>query len=100
MNLYRFVFFIRDMVSEDTKEILRKQQYEVVGNHSRVKICLWTKKGIIETKNLSNIRIGQTDNISIKIDTSKLESKDWIICKAYSDYTNLVITNPIFLEKI
>jgi len=31
------------MITADVKLILKKQQYEIVGNHSRVKTCHWTK---------------------------------------------------------
>ena len=31
------------MIAADVKLMLKKQQYEVVGNHSRVKTCHWTK---------------------------------------------------------
>ena len=34
------------MVTQDVKLILKKQQYEVVGNHSRVKTCHWTKSDL------------------------------------------------------
>ncbi|MBI2557839.1 4-demethylwyosine synthase TYW1 [Candidatus Woesearchaeota archaeon] len=34
------------MLTADVKLILRKQQYEVVGNHSRVKTCHWTKSDL------------------------------------------------------
>ncbi len=34
------------MIPEKIKEILKKQHYELVGNHSAVKICRWTKKSL------------------------------------------------------
>src|SRR3989344_9571524 len=34
------------MVTADVKLILKKQQYEVVGNHTRVKTCHWTKSDL------------------------------------------------------
>lgn len=34
------------MLNEDVERILEKQGYRIVGNHSAVKICKWTKKAI------------------------------------------------------
>jgi tRNA wybutosine-synthesizing protein 1 len=34
------------MIPSDVGEILRHQHYRVVGNHSAVKLCLWTKKSL------------------------------------------------------
>lgn len=34
------------MVNEAYKKLLEKQQYELIGEHSAVKICTWTKKSI------------------------------------------------------
>ena len=34
------------MITADVKLILKKQQYEVVGNHTRVKTCHWTKSDL------------------------------------------------------
>ena len=34
------------MVTADVKLVLKKQQYEVVGNHTRVKTCHWTKSDL------------------------------------------------------
>jgi len=34
------------MVTADVQLILKRQQYEVVGNHSRVKTCHWTKSDL------------------------------------------------------
>ncbi len=34
------------MVGADVKLLLKKQQYEVVGNHTRVKTCHWTKSDL------------------------------------------------------
>lgn len=34
------------MVSKNAKLLLEKQQYRIIGNHSAVKICLWTKKSL------------------------------------------------------
>ncbi|MBI2646911.1 4-demethylwyosine synthase TYW1 [Candidatus Woesearchaeota archaeon] len=34
------------MITADVKLILKNQQYEVVGNHTRVKICHWTKSDL------------------------------------------------------
>lgn len=34
------------MIPEEIKQILKKQHYEIVGNHSAVQICRWTKKSI------------------------------------------------------
>ena len=34
------------MITADVKLMLKKQQYEVVGNHSRVKTCHWTKSDL------------------------------------------------------
>ena len=34
------------MITADVKLMLKKQQYEVVGNHSRVKACHWTKSDL------------------------------------------------------
>ncbi len=34
------------MMGADTIKLLEKQHYKVVGNHSAVKLCLWTKKSI------------------------------------------------------
>ncbi len=35
-----------DMITADVKLILKKQQYEVVGSHTRVKTCHWTKSDL------------------------------------------------------
>jgi len=34
------------MITQDVKLMLKKQQYEVVGNHTRVKTCHWTKSDL------------------------------------------------------
>jgi len=34
------------MIPQNIKEILRKQHYELVGEHSAVQICRWTKKSL------------------------------------------------------
>ncbi len=34
------------MIPENIKKILKKQHYEIVGNHSAVQICRWTKKSL------------------------------------------------------
>jgi len=34
------------MITADVKLVLKKQQYEVVGNHTRVKTCHWTKSDL------------------------------------------------------
>lgn len=34
------------MIPEQLRELLEKQQYRIVGNHSAVKVCHWTKEAI------------------------------------------------------
>ena len=34
------------MITADVKLMLKKQQYEAVGNHTRVKVCHWTKSDL------------------------------------------------------
>lgn len=34
------------MIPEEVKKVLKKQHYEIVGKHSAVQICRWTKKSI------------------------------------------------------
>ncbi len=34
------------MVDEKVKKLLKKQHYEVVGEHSAVQVCRWTKKSL------------------------------------------------------
>ena len=34
------------MVTQEVKLILKRQQYDIVGNHSRVKVCHWTKSDL------------------------------------------------------
>ena len=34
------------MIPEEVKKILKKQHYELVGDHSAVQVCRWTKKSI------------------------------------------------------
>ncbi len=34
------------MIDKETREILQKQHYKVVGNHSAVKVCHWLRKSI------------------------------------------------------
>jgi len=41
-----FVFFVLIMISKKKEEELYKQGYRIVGNHSAVKVCMWTKKAI------------------------------------------------------
>lgn len=36
------------MVSEKLSKILKKQHYRIVGNHSSVQVCRWTKKDILD----------------------------------------------------
>ncbi|MDP3027872.1 MAG: 4-demethylwyosine synthase TYW1 [Nanoarchaeota archaeon] len=36
------------MISKELSDLLKKQQYRVVGKHSSVKICEWTKKSLID----------------------------------------------------
>lgn len=36
------------MISKKLKESLEKQHYKIIGNHSSVKICEWTKKSLID----------------------------------------------------
>lgn len=35
-----------DMVKDAYKRLLEKQQYELIGKHSAVKVCTWTKKSL------------------------------------------------------
>lgn len=34
------------MIPESVKKILKKQHYEIVGNHSAVQVCRWTKRSL------------------------------------------------------
>ena len=34
------------MIGQEVKLILKRQQYDVIGNHSRVKVCQWTKSDL------------------------------------------------------
>ena len=34
------------MIPEEVKKVLKKQHYEIVGRHSAVQTCRWTKKSI------------------------------------------------------
>jgi len=34
------------MIPENVKNVLQRQRYKLVGNHSAAKLCLWTKKSI------------------------------------------------------
>jgi len=34
------------MLSKNIKEVLKKQHYEIVGNHSAIQICHWTKQSL------------------------------------------------------
>jgi tRNA wybutosine-synthesizing protein 1 len=36
------------MIPQNLRDLLEKQQYRIVGNHSAVKICHWTKESIRE----------------------------------------------------
>ena len=36
------------MIPEKIKEVLRKQHYAIVGKHSAVQICRWTKKSLLD----------------------------------------------------
>ncbi|GAH53978.1 unnamed protein product, partial [marine sediment metagenome] len=36
------------MIPDNVKKILKKQHYEIVGKHSAVQICRWTKKSLID----------------------------------------------------
>ena len=36
------------MISEVNKKILEKQHYKIIGNHSVIKICSWTKKDLTD----------------------------------------------------
>src|SRR4030042_6523564 len=36
------------MIPEKVKKILKKQHYAIVGKHSAVQVCRWTKKSIID----------------------------------------------------
>ena len=38
------------MIPVEVRKVLEKQQYRIVGNHSSVKICRWTKKSLTEGK--------------------------------------------------
>ncbi|MCD6403441.1 MAG: 4-demethylwyosine synthase TYW1 [Candidatus Aenigmarchaeota archaeon] len=38
------------MIPEKVKEILEKQQYRIVGKHSAVKICHWTKQSLVANR--------------------------------------------------
>jgi tRNA wybutosine-synthesizing protein 1 len=35
------------MIPENVKEILKKQHYSIVGKHSAVQVCRWTKKSLL-----------------------------------------------------
>ncbi|MCX6707726.1 MAG: 4-demethylwyosine synthase TYW1 [Candidatus Woesearchaeota archaeon] len=35
-------------MEKDYKKLLEKQQYRLIGNHSAVKICTWTKKSLLD----------------------------------------------------
>lgn len=45
-KVLKFIFIFIVMIPEKVKKILKKQHYEVVGNHSAIQICLWTKKSL------------------------------------------------------
>ena len=45
-HLNRFVFFLHTMVSEKKAQHLYSQGYRLVGRHSAVKACHWTKKSL------------------------------------------------------
>ncbi len=38
------------MLPQKVKELLEKQQYRIVGNHSAVKICHWTKESLVNNR--------------------------------------------------
>jgi len=38
------------MIREQLKTILEKQQYRIIGNHSGVKICHWTKESLVSER--------------------------------------------------
>ena len=39
-----------NMLPEPVKELLEKQQYRIVGKHSAVKICRWTKESLVRNR--------------------------------------------------
>ena len=45
-NLFKFFSGKIKMIPEEIKKILKKQHYEIVGKHSAVQICRWTKKSL------------------------------------------------------
>jgi tRNA wybutosine-synthesizing protein 1 len=36
------------MIPENVKKILKKQHYFIVGKHSAVQVCRWTKKSLLD----------------------------------------------------
>ena len=36
------------MLSKKLKQVLKKQHYGLVGNHSGIQICRWTKKSLVD----------------------------------------------------
>ena len=42
------VFVMNNLIGSDIRSILQRQHYRIVGNHSAVKLCHWTKKSILD----------------------------------------------------
>ncbi len=38
------------MIPEEVRKLLEKQQYRIIGNHSAVKICHWTKQSLVRNR--------------------------------------------------
>lgn len=72
---------------------------QVLSNRKLERIEVIGKKGILETIDMTHIQPNQKITLEVKVQISDLHRTDWIICRAYSDHTNQVITNPIFIIK-
>ena len=59
---------------------------------------LISKRGILKSVDLVDFSIGSEHIIELPLETEKLEARDWVICRAFSDHTNQIIANPVFIE--
>jgi len=93
----------------DYKEESLIVNIKLIANKKLSNLMLMSKNKIIQNIDLledsqeENVKISHLENklveVQTSIDTRSIEDNDCLICKVYSDPTNLAITNPIFLNK-
>lgn len=73
---------------------------QVISNRKLEQLQIINKNGILITQELQSLKPNIESSFEIEIKVKELNNQDFVICRASSDHTNQVITNPIFINKI